>query len=118
VVAEAILLVGNLAVRVVQRAGEVPDWLPAVLAVATALPMFWFAYRFFQLLNGDLDEMLQRVVLQGMAIAVAIFVPLAGLYVNAQAAGLISFQLNPPELLLLPSILVGFGILIAWNRFQ
>ncbi|MFN7734134.1 MAG: hypothetical protein ACK5OB_19710 [Pirellula sp.] len=118
VIAEAILLVGNLAIRIVQRAGEFPGWLTAALAIATALPMFWFAYRFFQLLAGDLDEMLQRVVLQGMAIAVAIFVPLAGLYVNAQVAGLISFQLNPPELLLLPSILVGVGILIASNRFR
>ncbi len=47
-----------------------------------------------------------------------VFVPLAGIYVNARATGLISSRLDPLELLLLPSILVAIGVLISWSRLK
>jgi hypothetical protein len=62
--------------------------------------------------------MLQRIVLEGLAFAMIVFVPLAGIYVNARAAGLISSRLDPPELLLLPSILVAIGVMISWSRLK
>ncbi|MHB8973753.1 MAG: hypothetical protein ACYC3X_15415 [Pirellulaceae bacterium] len=80
--------------------------------------MSWFACQFFRLLRSDLDEMMQRVVFEGLPFALVIFMPLAGLYVNARAAGLISSDLDPPELLLVPSILAAIGILISWSRLK
>ncbi len=80
--------------------------------------MLLFGIQFFRMLKADLDEMLQRIVLEGLAFAMVVFVPLAGIYVNARAAGLLSDKLDPPELLLLPSILVAIGILISWSRHK
>jgi hypothetical protein len=80
--------------------------------------MLLFAIGFFRKLRADLDEMLHRIVLEGPAFAMIDFVPLAGIYVNARAAGLISSRLDPPELLLLPSILVAIGVMISWSRLK
>ena len=118
VVSEFFLIAGNLIVRVCQRESLLPAWAIALLALATTIPMFLFAMTFFRTLRSDLDEMLQRIVLEGLGFAMIIFIPLAGLYVNARAAGLISARLDPPELLLLPSILVALGVLIAWSRLK
>jgi hypothetical protein len=100
------------------RGAFLPTWTIAIIAVATALPMLLFATKFFRMLRTDLDEMLQRVALEGLAFAMIVFVPLAGLYVNARAAGLINARLDPPEVLLIPSILVAMGVLISWSRLK
>jgi hypothetical protein len=118
VVAEILLLSGNLLVRIVQRGAWLPAWGTSLMAIVSAIPMCWFAYRFFSLLRSDLDEMIQRVVLEGLTFSMVIFVPLAGLYVNARVAGLISLSLDPPELLLIPSILAAVGILVSWSRLK
>jgi hypothetical protein len=118
VVAEVVLLLGSLLVRIVERESLLPAWAIATIAILSALPMCWFGFRFFRMLRGDLDEMIQRVVLEGMAFALVILIPLAGLYVNARTAGLISLELDPPELLLIPSLLAAAGILIAWSRLK
>ncbi len=118
VVAQFILIAGNLMVRLCSRETLLPAWAIVLIAIATALPMVLFAIKFFKLLRTDLDEMLQRVVLEGLAFALVVFVPIAGLYVNARAAGLISSRLDPPELLLVPSILVVIGVLNAWSRLK
>jgi len=47
-----------------------------------------------------------------------VFIPLAGFYVNARTAGLVSAKLDPPEILLLPAILVALGVLISWSRLK
>jgi hypothetical protein len=112
------LIAGNLVVRVCIREAWLPTWMVSVIAFATALPMLLFAIGFFRKLRADLDEMLQRIVLEGLAFAMIVFVPLAGIYVNARAAGLISSRLDPPELLLLPSILVAIGVMISWSRLK
>lgn len=116
--AEFCLITGNLAARACSRADLLPAWAIGLLAIASAIPMLFFAIRFFQLLRSDLDEMLQRIVLEGLAFAMIVFIPLAGFYVNARAAGLLKLQLDPPELLLLPSILVVLGILVSWSRLK
>ncbi len=118
VVAEFLLLAGNLLVRVSQREAWFSTQINAVIAVVAAVPMCWFAIQFFRMLRSDLDEMIQRVVLEGLTFALVIFVPLAGLYVNLRVAGLISVNLDPPELLLAPSILAAIGILISWSRLK
>ncbi len=118
IVAEFFLIAGNLAVRLCQRETLLPQWAIVFLAIATAFPMLIFAVMFFRLLRTDLDEMLQRIVLEGMGFAMIVFVPLAGIYVNACAAGAIQMRLDPPELLLFPSILVAIGVLISWSRLK
>lgn len=118
VISEFCLIAGNLGVRILNREELLPPWVVAIIALATALPMLIFAITFFRLLRADLDEMLQRIVLEGLAFAMIVFVPIAGIYVNARAAGLISERLDPPELLLLPSILVAIGVMISWSRHK
>ncbi len=118
VISEFILIAGNLLVRVCNREALLPSWAVVSLAIATAIPMLLFGIQFFRMLKADLDEMLQRIVLEGLAFAMVVFVPVAGIYVNARAAGLISEKLDPPELLLLPSILVAVGVLISWSRHK
>ncbi len=118
VVSEFWLIAGNLAVRFVNREAMLPLWAVAIIALATALPMLLFAIGFFRMLRADLDEMLQRTALEGLAFAMVVFIPLAGIYVNARSAGLISSRLDPPELLLLPSILVAIGVMISWSRLK
>lgn len=117
-VSEFLLLAGNLLVRISQREAWFSMQINAVIAVLAAVPMCWFAIQFFRMLRSDLDEMIQRVVLEGLTFALVIFVPLAGLYVNLRVAGLISVNLDPPELLLAPSILAAIGILISWSRLK
>lgn len=116
--AEICLISGNLLVRVINREALVPAWATATIAIATAIPMLLFAIHFFRILRCDLDEMLQRIVLEGLGFAMILFVPLAGLYVNACAAGMIKQRLDPPELILLPSLLVFIGLMIAWSRLK
>lgn len=118
VVAEFMLLAGNLLLRILQRGDLLSAWASGALAVASAIPMVWFAIRFFRMLRSELDEMIQRVVLEGLAFAFVVFVPLAGLYVNARTAGLILPNLDPPEILLIPSILAMVGVLISWSRLK
>lgn len=118
VVSEFCLIAGNLVVRVLNRQAMLPPWAVAIIALATALPMLLFAVGFFRMLRSDLDEMLQRIVLDGLSFAMIVFVPLAGLYVNARVAGLVTSKLDPPELLLLPSILVAIGVMISWSRLK
>jgi hypothetical protein len=38
-------------------------------------------------LRNDVDEMMQRVVLDGLALALVTFLPLAGLYTNLRTSG-------------------------------
>lgn len=118
VVAECLLLAGNLGVRVCQKFADLPSWLVGAIAVASTVPMMIFAIKFFGMLRTDLDEMIQRIVLEGLALAMVVFVPLAGLYVNARAAGLIRATVDPPELFLIPSILVAVGVLVSWSRHK
>ena len=118
VVAEGILLAGNLLVRVSQRQELLPAWGNIALALATAIPMIWFAFHFMRMLRNDVDEMMQRVVLEGLAVALVTFLPLAGLYVNLRTSGWLTTELEPPELLLIPSIFAVIGILISWSRFK
>src|SRR5687768_3032918 len=77
----AISLVGNLVVRMAQRGGWLPPWGQVVVATLSALPLVIAAALFWRLLRTDLDEMLQRLVLEGLAFAFTVYVPLAALYV-------------------------------------
>ncbi len=114
----ALTLAGNLLIRVGDRAGWLPPWAQVALAVLAATPLVVAAVLFWRLLRGELDEMLQRIVLEGIAFALVVYVPLAALYVNLRTAGAQVPRLDPPDILMTPALLVAIGIAIARRRFQ
>jgi hypothetical protein len=118
VLAVATSLVGNLLIRVGDRAGWLPAWSQVPLAMVVTLPLVLAAVLFWRLLSRDLDEMLQRIVLEGMAFALIVYLPLTALYVNLQVAGVAVPRLDPPDLLLGPAVLVAIGIAIAAGRYR
>ena len=114
----AACLVGNLLVRLGARAGWLPAWAQVTLGVISALPLAAAAILFWRLLRRDLDEMLQRIVLEGLAFGLIVYVPLAGLYVNLRTSGAWTPRLDPPDILLAPAVLVAIGMALAWRRYQ
>ena len=109
---------GNLGIRLGAEAGVLPPWGQAVLGVAASIPLMAAAVMFWRLLRRDLDEMLQRIVLEGLAFAVIVYVPLTALYVNLRTAGVWMPRLDPPDILMAPALLVAVGIALASRRYQ
>ena len=118
VLALAVSVIGNLLIRLGLRAGLLPEWGGALLGVAAALPLVLAAFMFWRLLRRDLDELLQRIVLEGLAFAVIVYVPLTALYVNLRTAGVWIPRLDPPDLLMMPAFLVVIGITLANRRYE
>lgn len=118
VAAIAACLIGNLTVRVAERAGWVGYGGRVTIAVLAAVPLLVAAIQFWRLLRRDLDELLQRIVLEGLAFALVVYVPLAALYVNLRTAGVRVPRLDPPDLILAPAVLVAIGIAVARRRYQ
>lgn len=114
----AVCIAGNLLIRIGTRAGWLPPWAQVALAIASALPLVLAAGVFWRLLRRDLDEMLQKIVLEGLAFALTAYVPLAALYVNLRIAGVWTPRLDPPDILLAPALLVAIGIAIARRRYE
>jgi len=111
-------LIGNLVTRMGARGGWLPEWAQVLVAGLTVVPLAFVAIIFWRLLHRQLDEMLQRIVLEGMAFALALYIPIAALYVNLRTAGAWTPRLDPPDILLAPAILVAIGIAIAQRRYQ
>lgn len=109
---------GNLMIRIGAEVGVLPAWGQAVLGAAASVPLMVAAAMFWRLLRRDLDEMLQRIVLEGLALAVIVWVPLTALYVNMRTAGVWVPRLDPPDLLMGPALLVAIGIALAHRRYQ
>ena len=118
VAALAIALSGNLAIRLTAEAGWLPQWSRALLGLLTAVPLFVAAAMFWRLLKSDLDEMLQRIVLEGLTFALVIYVPVATLYVNLRTAGAWTPRLDPPDILMTPALLAAVGIALARRRYS
>ena len=115
----ATCLVGNLLIRVGAQGGWLPLWGEIVIAIAATAPLGVAALLFWRLLRSELDEMLRRIVLEGLAFALVVYVPLAALYVNlSTASGVWMPRLDPPDILLTPALLAAIGIAIAWRRVQ
>jgi hypothetical protein len=110
--------VGNLMIRVGARGGWLPHWGQVLLAVLAAAPLVVAALLFWRLLRRDLDEMLQRIVLEGLAFALIVYVPIAALFVNLRTAGAWTPRLDPPDIIIAPALLVAIGIAIARRRYQ
>ena len=110
--------VGNLLIRVGAEAGWLPSAWQVVLAVVASAPLVVAAMLFWRLLRRELDEMLQRIVLEGLAFALIVYVPLAALYVNLRTAGAWSPRLDPPDILLAPAVLVALGIALARRHYE
>lgn len=118
VVSLAACLLGNLMIRLGAEAGWFGMGGQVTLAVLSCLPLAVAAASFWRLLRRDLDEMLQRIVLEGMGAALILYVPLAALYVNLRTAGVAVPRLDLPDILLTPALLVAVGIAVAWKRYQ
>ncbi|HEY5927129.1 MAG TPA: hypothetical protein VIV11_35820 [Kofleriaceae bacterium] len=113
----ALALVGNLGARMLLEANIGPSWIAIAIAVAAIVPLTLTAYRFRRLLS-ELDELLQKVVLEGFATALVVFLPLAALYVNLRSAGVYVPRLDPPDILMTPALLVLASLLLAWRRYR
>jgi hypothetical protein len=114
----AAALGGNLLVRIAAELGWLGGPARIALSIVAVVPLIVAAGMFWQLLRQDLDEMVQRVVLEGMAFALIVYVPAAALFVNLRSAGAWVPRLDPPDLLLTPALLVAIGIFLAWRRLQ
>jgi hypothetical protein len=114
----AVCLVGNLLIRLGARGGWLPPWGQLVVAALAATPLIVAAGLFRRLVRRELDEMLQRIVLEGLAFALVVYVPLAALYVNLRTAGAWTPRLDPPDILMAPALLVAIGIALARRRYQ
>ena len=112
----AAALVGNLGARLMLEAGA-PRWSAAIVAIAAVVPLVLTAIRFRQTLR-ELDELIQRVVLEGFAFALIVFLPIAALYINLKSAGIYVPRLDPPEIMMTPALLVLLGLQIAWRRYR
>ena len=110
--------IGNLLIRIGADAGWLPPGGRATVAALSVVPLVIAAFLFWRLLRRDLDEMVQKIVLEGFTFALIVYVPLAALYVNLRTAGVWTPRLDPPDILMTPALLVAIGIAIAWRRYQ
>jgi hypothetical protein len=81
-------------------------------------PMAAAGVLFWRLLHQELDEMFQRIVLEGMAFALVLFLPLTALYVNLRVTGVWVPRLDAPDILFTPAILVAIGVVLARRRYE
>ncbi len=117
-IAISVAVAGNLLIRIGERTGWLPSWGQAALAIVSTLPLGMAALLLWRLLRQDLDELFQRIVLEGFAFALAVYVPLAALYINLRTAAVWTPRLDPPDILLTPAILVFVGIELARRRYR
>ena len=118
ILALAACLTGNLLIRLGARGGWLPLWGQVALGAISAAPLILAAGLFWRFLRRDLDEMLQRIVLEGLAFALIVYVPLAGVYLNLQTSGAWTPRLDPPDVLMTPAVLVAIGIALARRRYE
>lgn len=118
VAAQAVAWIGNLVIRIGVRGGWLPPAAQILLAIGAAVPFAVAAVVFWRLLRSDLDEMFQRVVLEGLAFALVTYVPLAALYVNLKVGEVWAPRLGAPEILMMPALLVTVGIFVARRRYE
>lgn len=111
-------LTGNLLIRIGARMGWLPSWAQIALALLASLPLAVAAVVFWRMVRRHLDEMFQRIVFEGMALALSIFLPLTALCVNLRTAGVWLPRLDPPDLLLMPALLVALGVEVSRRRYQ
>jgi len=114
----AACLVGNLGMRVGERVGWLQHGTLVATAIVTASPLVVAAIMFWRMLKRELDEMLQRILLEGLAFALIVYVPLAGIYVNLQTAGAWGLHVDSADIMLTPALLAAIGIAIAWRRYR
>jgi hypothetical protein len=118
VVSLAACLLGNLMIRIGADGGWLSQGAQTVIALVASIPLLIAAVAFWRLLRRDLDELLQRIVLEGLGTALVVYLPLAAVYVNLRTAGVGVPRLDAPDLLLIPALLVAMGIAVAWRRYQ
>ncbi len=105
--------VGNLVSRLGERGGWLPGWGRITVGILAIIPRVVVAILFWRMLRSELDEMLQRIVLEGMAFALVLYIPLAALYVNLRTAGAWTPRLDPPDIMMIPASPVAIGVVFA-----
>jgi hypothetical protein len=111
-------LIANLLIRVGHEAGWFGHAAKVSVAVVSVIPLRSAIGLFWRMLRDGLDEMLQRIVLEGLALALTVYFPLAALYANLRAAGVHLPRLDPPDVLLFPALLTALGVAIASRRYR
>jgi hypothetical protein len=114
----ALALLGNLGLRAFAPVHALGPWPRAGLALASVLPLGLLLIRFQRKVTKELDELMQRVLLEGIAIGAGAFLLLQALTLNFLAAGTLPWSLDPPELLLTPILCVGLGIAWRWRGYR
>ncbi|MCK6681323.1 MAG: hypothetical protein L6R30_02765 [Thermoanaerobaculia bacterium] len=114
----AVSLCGNLVIRLGERAGWLPAPARVVLAVLASVPLVLAAVFFWRMLRGTLDEMLQRIVLEGLAFAFVLYVPVTAVYLNLRTAAVWLPRLDPADLLIAPALLVAIGLFVSSRRYS
>jgi len=114
----ALALLGNLGLRVLAPANALGPWPRALLAIASVLPLGLLLFRFQRKATKQLDELMQRVLLEGIAVGAGAFLILQTLTLNLLATGKLPWSLDPPELLLAPMLCVGLGITWRWYDYR
>src|SRR5688500_16797673 len=75
----------------VARHGLEGGWLPfaaaVALAIASVIPMLAFALVFHRVVRVELDELMQRILLEGLAFALIALLPLLALWVTFASLG-------------------------------
>ncbi len=118
VLAIASSLVGSIAIAVLNRTYSAPLWALVAIAIVAASPFMLSAFLFWRMLRTGLDELGQRIVLEGMAFALTVYLPLSALLHLLRMTGVFILRLDAPDLLLTPALLVAIGIAIAKRRYS
>lgn len=109
-------LAGSLVGRLGVRDGWLDTGSGVALAVATCAPLLIGAVVFRRLVRRELDELLERVLLEGLAFAFVALLPIVAFGVTLRDAGLLGLRLDATDLLLGPVLLAVLGIVLAWRR--
>lgn len=118
VLAIASSLVGSIAIAVLNLRFKAPLGVLVAIAIVAASPFVLSALLFWRMLRTGLDELGQRIVLEGMAFALTVYLPLSALLHLLRMTGVFILRLDAPDLLLTPALLVAIGIAIAKRRYS
>ncbi len=117
VLAIASSLIGSITIAVLNMRHAAPLWVLVAIALVSASPFVLSAVLFWRMLRTGLDELGQRIVLEGMAFALTVYLPMSALLHLLRMTGLFILRLDAPDLLLTPALLVAIGIAIAKRRY-
>lgn len=117
VVCLAVCLLGNLAVRMSAGSTYVPEVVKVGVMLFSTVPLIVVAGVLWRTVRRDLDEMLQRIMLEGMAFGLLVCIPIAAVLANLKTVGVVDIRLDAADVVLAPVVLVAIGVTMAWRRY-